>query len=174
MTLTLILGGARSGKTAFAQRAALAAAGAKPPLMIATAQAFDQEMSDRIARHREDRGDHWRTLETPLGLVDALSGLAGEDTVVVDCLTLWLSNLMMAEQDVGAAALALLGALADCPAKLWLVSNEVGFGIVPENALARQFRDEAGRLHQAVAAAADEVILIVAGLPVVVKAASRP
>lgn len=169
MTITLVLGGARSGKTAYAERAAAAAAGASAPVMIATAEAFDDEMRERIARHRADRGAAWRTLEAPLDLPAALAALAGGDVAVVDCLTLWLSNVLLAERDPAAAAEALLAAVARCPARLWLVSNEVGFGIVPDNALARRFRDEAGRLHQAIAAVADEVVLVVAGIPMTVK-----
>ncbi len=170
MTLTLVLGGARSGKTAYTERSARDAAGAGRPVMIATAEAFDDEMRDRIARHRADRGDRWRTIEAPTDLATALDGLEAGDVAVVDCLTLWLSNLMLGEHCTATSTAALLGALERCPATLWLVSNEVGFGIVPENALARQFRDEAGRLHQAIAAVADQVVLMVAGLPVVVKA----
>ena len=119
--------------------------------------------------HRTERGPRWRTVEAPLELAAALAELQPEETAVVDCLTLWLSNLMHAERDVEAAAAALLAAMAG-PARLFLVSNEVGWGIVPDNALARRFRDEAGRLHQRIAAKADRVVLVVAGLPLVVKA----
>ena len=166
MPTTLVLGGTRSGKTAYAQAQALAAAGGRTtPTMIATAQALDDEMTDRIARHRHDRGDGWRTLEAPLDLVAVLEGLSASDVAVVDCLTLWLSNLMGEDRDIEAETSALARAVARCPAALWLVSNEVGWGIVPDNALARQFRDHAGRLHQRLAAEADGVVLVVAGLP---------
>lgn len=171
MRLTFVLGGARSGKSAYAQAAAEAAASARPPLIIATGQAFDDEMRDRIARHQAERGDRWRTLEAPLDLPAALSALDADDVAVVDCLTLWLTNVILGDHDVAAARSDLLAALAATPATVWLVSNEVGFGIVPENALSRRFRDEAGRLHQAVAAQADTVILVVAGLPMTVKPA---
>ena len=166
LPLTLVLGGARSGKSAFAQAAAEARAGqiGGRLVMIATAQAFDSEMAERIARHREDRGSAWTTLEAPLDLAGALAGLGADDVVVVDCLTLWLSNLMLDERDVAVAAAELVGAAGRFEGALWLVSNEVGFGIVPDNALARRFRDEAGRLHQALAQAADGVTLVVAGL----------
>ena len=166
MPLTLVLGGARSGKSAFAQAAAEARASETGGrlVMIATAQAFDSEMAERIARHREDRGAAWTTLEAPLDLAGALAGLGADDVVVVDCLTLWLSNLMLDERDVAAAAAELVATVGRFEGALWLVSNEVGFGIVPDNALARRFRDEAGRLHQALAQAADAVTLVVAGL----------
>lgn len=167
MTFTLVLGGARSGKTAFAQAQAEAAVGR--PTLIATGQAFDDEMRARIDRHRADRGDRWTTVEAPLDLIGALATLTSDDAAVVDCLTLWLSNLMHAEMDAEAAARDLIIALAACPAPVWLVSNEVGQGIVPDNALARRFRDEAGWMHQRLAAAAGNVFLIVAGLPLRLK-----
>ncbi|MBW8860006.1 MAG: bifunctional adenosylcobinamide kinase/adenosylcobinamide-phosphate guanylyltransferase [Caulobacter sp.] len=166
MPFTLVLGGARSGKSAFAQAAAEAKAreiGGRP-VMVATAQAFDAEMAERIARHRLDRGSAWTTLEAPLDIAGALQGLGATDVVVVDCLTLWLSNLMLDDRDLIAAAAELIAAVGRFEGTLWLVSNEVGFGIVPDNALARRFRDEAGRLHQALAQPADAVVLVVAGL----------
>jgi adenosylcobinamide kinase/adenosylcobinamide-phosphate guanylyltransferase len=171
LPFTLVLGGARSGKSAFAQSAAESAAAANGGrlVMVATAQAFDSEMAERIARHRQDRGPAWTTLEAPTDLVGALAGLGANDVAVVDCLTLWLSNLMLDERDLASAAAALVEAAGRCEGRLWLVSNEVGFGIVPDNALARRFRDEAGRLHQALAQAADAVTLVVAGLPLRLK-----
>ncbi len=166
MSFNLVLGGARSGKSAFAQAAAEAKAmeAGGRLVMIATAQAFDAEMSDRISRHRQDRGPAWTTIEAPLDLVAQMDGLNAEDVVVVDCLTLWLSNLMLAEMDVASAAGDLVAAAERFQGALWLVSNEVGFGIVPDNALARRFRDEAGRLHQGLAKTAGTVTLMVAGL----------
>ncbi|MBC7667756.1 bifunctional adenosylcobinamide kinase/adenosylcobinamide-phosphate guanylyltransferase [Caulobacter sp. DWR2-3-1b2] len=166
MSFTLVLGGARSGKSAFAQGEAEAQAALVGGrlVMIATAQAFDDEMVERIARHRLDRGEAWVTLEAPIDLSAALAGLSASDIVVVDCLTLWLSNLILTEQDIPAAAAELVEATAGFDGALWLVANEVGFGIVPDNALARRFRDEAGRLHQVLAQAADNVTLVVAGL----------
>ncbi len=166
MSFTLVLGGARSGKSAFAQGAAEAKAvetGGRL-VMVATAQAFDPEMAERIARHRLDRGPAWTTVEAPLDLTGALDGLGAGDVVMVDCLTLWLSNLMLDDRDPAAAAAALVASAERFEGALWLVSNEVGFGIVPDNALARRFRDEAGRLHQALAQAATAVNLVVAGL----------
>jgi adenosylcobinamide kinase/adenosylcobinamide-phosphate guanylyltransferase len=171
MALTLVLGGARSGKSGFAQAQAEAQAAAQGGrlAMIVTGQAFDDEMRARIAQHRRDRGDAWRTVEVPLDLPQALGCLHEDDVVVVDCLTLWLSNLMLAERDCVPETESLLAALAGMKNPVWLVSNEVGLGIVPENALARRFRDEAGRLHRLLAAQADRVVLMVAGLPLTVK-----
>ncbi|ODN69634.1 bifunctional adenosylcobinamide kinase/adenosylcobinamide-phosphate guanylyltransferase [Methylobrevis pamukkalensis] len=172
--VTLVLGGARSGKTAHAERLVLAMAhgedGAAPAggaVYIATAQALDAEMAERIGRHQADRAGRFATLEAPIDLAGALRGARG--AVLVDCLTLWLSNLMMHDADIPAAVDALLAALADVPGPVVLVSNEIGFGIVPDNALARRFRDEAGRLHQKIAALADRVDLVVASLRVPVK-----
>jgi len=166
MSLTLILGGARSGKSAYAQKQAEQAASVsgRPPLMIATAEAFDEEMRERIDRHRADRGDSWRTQEAPLDLAVAVRDLTADDVAVIDCLTLWLSNQMLGDHDLSAAIDNLTAALAACPASLWVVSNEVGWSLVPDNALGRRFRDEAGRLNQRVAAIADSACLIVAGL----------
>lgn len=169
MTSTLVLGGARSGKSAFAQNAAESAASTGRPVMIATGQAFDDEMAQRIARHQADRGESWTTLEAPLALPEAIAALPADAVAVVDCLTLWLSNLMLAERDVEAAAGELVEAVAACPARLWLVSNEVGLGIVPETPLGRRFRDEAGRLHQRLARVADTVYFVAAGLPLRMK-----
>jgi adenosylcobinamide kinase/adenosylcobinamide-phosphate guanylyltransferase len=167
MATRLVLGGARSGKTGLAQARAEALAG--PLTMIVTAQAFDDEMTARIERHKADRDGRWTTVEAPLDLVEAIRTLAPGDVAVVDCLTLWLSNLMAAGRDIEAARGALVAAVEACPADLWLLSNEVGWGIVPDNALARRFRDEAGFLHQALARVADEAVLVVAGLPLMLK-----
>jgi adenosylcobinamide kinase/adenosylcobinamide-phosphate guanylyltransferase len=164
--LTLVLGGARSGKSRHAE--ALVTALPPPWLYIATAQAFDAEMAERIAAHRAARAKGWVTREAPADLAAALDG-AGEMPVLVDCLTLWLTNLLLGERDVAQATAALLRALEARPAMTVLVGNEVGLGIVPENALARRFRDEAGRLHQALAARSDRVVFMVAGLPLGVK-----
>ena len=166
MAITLVLGGARSGKSAFAQKQAEQAAEktGHPPLLLATAEPFDDEMRDRIARHQQERGQGWRTREVPLNLAEAVRDLTAADVVVVDCLTLWLSNQILGDHDAPAAVGALTAALADCPARLWIVSNEVGWSLVPDNALGRRFRDEAGRLNQRIAAVADEACLIVAGM----------
>ncbi len=166
MTLTLVLGGARSGKSGYAQRQAEQAAEAagRPPVFIATAEAFDDEMRDRIARHQAERGQGWRQVEAPMNLAEAVRALSAEDVAVVDCLTLWLSNQMLAGRDLAAAVHDLAQALAACPAALWVVSNEVGWSLVPDNPLGRRFRDEAGRLNQRIAAVADAACLIVAGM----------
>ena len=172
LPITLVLGGARSGKSAFAQEAVETEAtrAGVSPVVIATAQALDAEMAERIARHRRDRGAAWRTIEAPLDLADAIAALGAPDLAVVDCLTLWLSNVMAAERDTATACDTLVSAVAAAtPRALWLVSNEVGMGIVPENALARRFRDVAGRLHQRLAAKADAVYLVTAGLPLKLK-----
>ena len=169
--VTLVLGGARSGKSGYAQRAAeaWAARTSADLVFIATAEALDAEMGERIARHRGERDGRWRTVEAPRDLAQALHGLQAGEVAVVDCLTLWLSNRLLDETLQGAAE-ALLAAVGACRAPLWLVSNEVGQGVVPDNALARRFRDEAGRLNQTVAAAADCAVLLTAGLPLVLKA----
>lgn len=165
--LTLVLGGARSGKSRHAEALA---AGAERRVYLATAQAFDDEMRDRIARHRTQRGDGWHLVEEPFDLSGALAGAAAPCTaILVDCLTLWLSNLLLAERDIEAESDAFVAALPALPGRIILVSNEVGLGIVPDNALARRFRDAAGLLNQAVATACHRVILVTAGLPLTLK-----
>lgn len=166
---TLILGGARSGKSRFAQQ--LAENSGKPELVyIATAAAYDTEMADRIARHRADRDQRWTTIEEQLALPDIIAHEAAPHRVLlIDCLTLWLSNLMLGAADVIGATTGLLAALGTAEGAIILVSNEVGSGIVPETPLGRAFRDEAGRLNQLVAATADRAALIVAGLPLWLK-----
>ncbi|MEM9172267.1 MAG: bifunctional adenosylcobinamide kinase/adenosylcobinamide-phosphate guanylyltransferase [Pseudomonadota bacterium] len=165
MAVTLILGGARSGKSSRAQ--ALAEAESDTRTFIATAEALDDEMAERIARHQSDRGKGWTTIDAPLSLADALRRSTGK-VVLVDCLTLWLSNVMHHERDPDQETARLLETF-DTPKTLILVSNEVGFGLVPETRLGRRFRDAQGRLNQAVAAACDRVELVVAGLPLVLK-----
>ena len=168
--VTLVLGGARSGKSRHAEALIEAAGGRR--VYLATATAGDGEMADRIAAHRARRGDTWETVEAPIDLAGALQqATAADAAVLVDCLTLWLSNLMMAERDVGDETARLIAALPALSGPVVFVSNEVGLGIVPDNALARRFRDEAGRLHQAVAEIADRVVFMVAGLPISVKPA---
>ena len=167
-TSILILGGARSGKSTYAE--GLAAGHDGPLVYIATAQAYDDEMSTRIAAHVDRRGPAWRTVEEPIDLAGALTEAAKPGCfILVDCLTLWLSNLLLGEHEITAHTERLLAGLADSKATLALVSNEVGLGIVPENALARRFRDEAGILNQKVAKAADRVVLVTAGLPLQLK-----
>ncbi len=164
--LSLILGGTRSGKSQHAER--IITSLPPPWVYVATAQAFDDEMRERIAIHRGRRGAGWVVVEEPLDLARALAD-AGEQPVLVDCLTVWLSNLMLADHDIAVATEALDAALDRRGAPTVLVSNEVGLGIVPDNALARAFRDAAGRLNQHFAARADTVLFLVAGLPMRVK-----
>lgn len=166
-SLTFLLGGARSGKSAHAEL--LATALPAPWAYIATAEAYDEEMRERIAQHRERRGEGWQTVDAPLDLAGALEAVPAGQPVLVDCLTLWLTNHMLAEHDIEAECKR-LGSVLSRPRGPWfVVSNEVGLGIVPENALARRFRDAAGRLNQQVAAEADAVLMMVAGLPLKVK-----
>ena len=164
--LTLVIGGARSGKSRFAE--GLLPAGRRS--YIATAEAWDGEMKARIARHRADRGAGWETVEAPLDLAGALAALR-EGTALVDCATLWLSNHLLAGSDPGAETERLLAALDACAVPVVVVSNEVGWSIVPDNALARAFRDAQGRLNQRLAERADRVFAVMAGLPVALKGA---
>ena len=162
--LTLVLGGARSGKSRHAER--LAMQSGREPIYVATAQVLDDEMARRIAAHRARRGPAWRTVEEPLDLVGTLQHeCAPERIVLVDCLTLWLSNLMVAGRAVEAESARLLAALPGLKGPLVLVSNEVGQGIVPDNVMARKFVDHAGFLHQGIAEQADAVVFMTAGLP---------
>ncbi|WP_117192672.1 bifunctional adenosylcobinamide kinase/adenosylcobinamide-phosphate guanylyltransferase [Rhizobium terrae] len=166
--VTLVLGGARSGKSGFSER--LAKESGLERHYVATGRAYDDEMRERIARHRADRGAGWTTYEVPVDLVSHLEDTDGRGRVVlVDCLTLWVTNLMMEERDVDAAGGALVRALGTLSCRIILVSNEVGLGIVPDNKMAREFRDHAGRLHQRIAAEADEVFFVAAGLPLKMK-----
>lgn len=163
-----VLGGARSGKSRYAQGRAEALDGRH--VFLATAEAHDAEMRDRIARHQADRDRRWQTVEAPHALADAIDALDRPDAVVlVDCLTLWISNLLLADADIGAAAAELCAIIPRFQGRLILVANEVGLGIVPDNALARRFRDEAGRANQMVAAAAGEVQFVAAGLSLPLK-----
>ncbi|ESY78003.1 adenosylcobinamide kinase [Mesorhizobium sp. LNHC221B00] len=165
--LTFIIGGARSGKSAHAET--LATALPSPWTYIATADAFDDEMRERIALHRSRRGEGWSTIDAPLDLAGAIEALPDNQPVLVDCLTLWLTNHMLGERDLEQECQRLAAVLSRPRGPWFVVSNEVGQGIVPDNALARRFRDAAGRLNQQVAAIADTVLLMVAGLPLKVK-----
>jgi adenosylcobinamide kinase / adenosylcobinamide-phosphate guanylyltransferase len=166
--LTLVLGGARSGKSRYAED--LVASAGLPALYIATAEALDYEMRLRIETHRTRRGAGWTTIEEPLELANRLLAEAkGTRPVLVDCLTLWLTNLMRAGRDIGFEIERLRATLPQMKAPVVMVANEVGLGIVPENELARRFRDHAGRLNQSMAALADRVIFMAAGLPLSLK-----
>ena len=168
--VTLILGGARSGKSRYAE--ALVEGQPGHCTYLATAEAKDAEMAERIARHRQRRGSRWETREVPLELASALAQAARPDgAVLVDCLTLWLSNLLGARRDPAAETEALVTALPGLAGPVVFVSNEVGLGIVPENALARAFIDHTGRLHQSIAGAAQSVVFMAAGQPLQLKPA---
>ena len=171
--VTLIIGGARSGKSAYAET--LIAEASRPngprPLYIATAEARDPEMRERIALHRERRGALWETVEEPLHLAGALVAGSGR-AILVDCLTLWLTNHLLAGRDLAAERERLVATLQALDGPVILIANEVGLGIVPDNALARSFRDEAGLLNQAVVRAANRVVFMAAGLPLVMKDAA--
>jgi adenosylcobinamide kinase / adenosylcobinamide-phosphate guanylyltransferase len=165
--LTFVLGGARSGKSRYGESLIMR----EPPpwTYVATAEALDNEMTQRIAAHRARRSGDWHTLEAPHDLPAALAALPRAAVVLVDCLTLWLSNLLLAGSDIEAETARLDRVLREMRGRVVLIANEVGFGIVPENALARRFRDLQGALNQRIAARADQVVLVVAGLPLFVK-----
>lgn len=166
--LTLVTGGCRSGKSRFAQQLVEAACAQR--IYLATATVLDEEMAHRVARHRADRDRSWRTIEAPLQVAERLHH--PDSAVLLDCLTLWVTNLMMAERtdaEIEAAGAALVAALRSAPGPVVVVTNEVGLGIVPMNAMARRFRDLSGFLAQRVAAAADRVVWMVAGIPVCIK-----
>lgn len=167
--LTLVLGGAASGKSDYAEQ--LVTATGRPMLYIATAQSFDTEMDDKISQHQARRGDGWRTIEAPLDAADAFGCATEHEAVLFDCATMWLSNQLFAETDLGHAEVTLFNAIADCAAPVVVVSNEVGAGIVPENALARRFRQVQGELNQRIAQRAALVVTVMAGLPLVLKGA---
>ena len=165
----LVLGGARSGKTGFAER--LAMRSGQRPVYLATAEALDDEMRERVLSHKQQRGGAFATIEEPLELSAALTRAAREhDVILVDCLTLWITNMIVANKNVAEAVdglIATLGRISS--ARVILVSNEVGLGIVPDNAMARMFRDLAGSAHQRLAEICDDAYFVVAGLPMVLK-----
>jgi adenosylcobinamide kinase/adenosylcobinamide-phosphate guanylyltransferase len=169
--VTLVLGGARSGKSAYAE--ALVESASRG-VYLATAEAGDAEMAERILRHRQRRGESWHTVEEPLDLAGALMRHAHPGRpILVDCLTLWLSNLMAAGRDVDGEMTVLADGLSTLAGPVVLVANEVGLGLVPETPLGRAFRDHAGRLNQTIARKADRVVFIAAGLPLILKDTQR-
>jgi len=166
--ITLILGGARSGKSIFAEQ--MAEKSDKKLIYIATAEAHDHEMVNRITLHQSRRCDRWRTIEEPYNIADMIGEHADPEVILlIDCLTLWLSNLMCRSRDLMPHFVSLISSLENVSGPVMLVANEVGLSIVPENNLARAFRDEAGRLNKAVASAASDVIFMAAGLPMSLK-----
>lgn len=176
MSVELILGGARSGKSRYALQHAIDHQ--QPVTWIATAHAYDEEMRERIQHHQAERPNHWQTIECPFALAQSLAATT-QDFIVIDCLTLWLSNWLCSDNEADwqlqrHAFLMMLEQHLSPKQRLLMVSNEVGFGIVPDNALARRFRDEAGRLHQDIARIADNVTLVVAGIPLTIKNTHHP
>jgi adenosylcobinamide kinase/adenosylcobinamide-phosphate guanylyltransferase len=174
--ITLVLGGARSGKSRHAEALVRTHADAigLQPVYIATAEAGDGEMAERIAEHQARRGACWQTEEAPLALGDAVAACTNNgQPVLIDCLTLWLSNIMLAGLDIAAETASLLDCLGSAPGSIVCVANEVGLGIVPDTALGRAFRDHAGRLNQQLAARADRVDFIAAGLPITLKTSNQ-
>ncbi len=165
--LTLVIGGASSGKSLWAEEFVLKQQ--IPPIYIATAQSFDAEMDQKILNHKRQRGAGWTTIEAPFDAAEQLANITPDRPVLFDCATLWLSNHLLAEHDLTTQEAALLVGLTRCKGPVTIVSNEVGAGIVPENALARQFRDAQGKLNQKLAAQADLVVTVIAGLPLVLK-----
>jgi len=166
-SLTLVLGGAASGKSAYAESLILRSGHRKG--YIATAQAFDTEMKDKIRAHQDSRGPDWQTVEAPTDLTGALATFSQDNAILIDCATLWLTNLIFAEADLEIETTNLLAALTNTSCPVVIVSNEVGHGIVPDNALSRKFRNAQGRLNQDIAAQADTVVAVMAGLPLALK-----
>lgn len=166
--IKFVLGGARSGKSAYAED--LAESAGNTPIYIATAEIFDSEMESRVALHRERRGPHWQLVEAPVNLPQAIIASDNKDSVIlIDCLSVWITNILVHEQDTDAATDDLIRALSACHATVILVASETGLGIVPENKLSRRFRDANGRLNQAVAALADDVFFVTAGIALRIK-----
>ena len=165
--LTFVLGGASSGKSAFAE--GLVVATGAPRVYVATSQIYDDEMAAKVRDHVAARGNDWHTIEEPLDMAKALSQVGEDQVVLLDCASMWLTNHIMAEHDLAVETEALIAALAACKGRVIVVSNEVGMGIVPDNALARRFRIAQGKLNQRLAAAADLAVFVIAGLPQVLK-----
>ncbi|MFO7805487.1 MAG: bifunctional adenosylcobinamide kinase/adenosylcobinamide-phosphate guanylyltransferase [Paracoccaceae bacterium] len=165
--LTFILGGAASGKSKIAENLVISTG--RPRVYLATAQAFDDEMKTKVAAHLAQRGSDWTTIEEPVDVASRLTERDTDQILLLDCVTLWLSNIILAERDEAADSAALMKALEDAPCPVVVVSNEVGLGIVPDNALSRRFRGAQGQLNQALAAQAGLVVNVVAGLPQILK-----
>ncbi|MBB5720489.1 adenosylcobinamide kinase/adenosylcobinamide-phosphate guanylyltransferase [Loktanella ponticola] len=166
-TLYFVTGGAASGKSTFAET--LARGTEKPKIYVATMQPYDDEMRAKLTKHQSDRGDDWTTIEAPIDVVTILKKAQPTDVILLDCVTLWLTNVLLADHDVEAACGELVNALVTCRCDVVVVSNEVGMGIVPDNALSRKFRNMQGKINQMIAARADTVITVISGLPLVLK-----
>jgi adenosylcobinamide kinase/adenosylcobinamide-phosphate guanylyltransferase len=165
--LTFVLGGASSGKSKFAE--GLVMETGAPRVYLATSRVFDEEMRSKVDQHLAQRGRDWQTVEEPFDLGDTLASISRDQVVLLDCATMWLTNHLLAEHDIQAETAKLLESLRTCEGRVVIVSNEVGMGIVPDNKLARQFRDAQGKLNQQLAAASDLAVFVVAGLPTVLK-----
>ncbi|NIY71195.1 bifunctional adenosylcobinamide kinase/adenosylcobinamide-phosphate guanylyltransferase [Marivivens donghaensis] len=165
--LTLVLGGAASGKSEFAEKLVIGTG--KSRKYLATSQIFDAEMQAKVDRHLVQRGDGWETIEEPLDLGPTLEAAVPDQIILLDCATLWLTNVLMAEREIAQESAKLVAELRSCEAEVVVVSNEVGMGIVPEHAISRQFREAQGRLNAMIAEAADNVFFVAAGLPLVLK-----
>jgi adenosylcobinamide kinase/adenosylcobinamide-phosphate guanylyltransferase len=171
-TLTFVTGGAASGKSSFAE--SVVRATGKPKTYIATMQPYDDEMREKATKHQADRGDDWTTVEAPFDVVSVLHAARRSDVILLDCVTLWLTNVLLADHDIDAACNDLVNALVNSPSDVIVVSNEVGMGIVPDNELSRKFRNAQGKVNQMIAARADVVLTIIAGLPLVLKGSYDP
>jgi adenosylcobinamide kinase/adenosylcobinamide-phosphate guanylyltransferase len=165
--ISLVLGGASSGKSSFAERLVISAD--LPKVYLATAQAFDTEMREKISDHKIDRGPNWTTIESPFEAASQLDGVGAGQVVLLDCATMWLTNMVLADHDVDAKSAHLLKAIQNCASPVVVVSNEIGMGIVPENELARRFRVAQGRLNAQLAQIADLAVVVMAGLPLALK-----
>ena len=170
--LIFVTGGAASGKSRLAEQ--IVRARGKPKTYIATLQPFDAEMQAKTEKHQLDRGSDWTTIEAPIDVAQVLGSVAADHVILLDCVTLWLSNVLLAEMDVDQACDAMMNALLTCPCDVVVVSNEVGMGIVPDNALSRKFRNAQGKLNQMIAAKADTVLTVISGLPLVLKGSYDP
>ena len=172
-TLHFVIGGARSGKSAFAEGLALEKAGANSITYVATAEIFDDEMAERVALHQQRRGPNWHLVEAPVNLAGAIASAGKPNSVLlIDCLSVWVTNLLVKDMDIDAASANLLAALQQASGTIVLVASETGLGIVPDNRLSRRFRDANGHLNQALAADAHEVFFVVAGIASKIKSSA--
>jgi adenosylcobinamide kinase/adenosylcobinamide-phosphate guanylyltransferase len=167
--LSLVTGGAKSGKSRFAE--GLVVGSGRVRVYVATAQVWDAEMRVKVDTHRVDRGPEWRLIEAPSDIAGALRGVSADEVVLLDCATMWLTNAMLDDADMAAEVDAFMAALLACRAPVVVVTNELGWSIVPDNALARRFRDAQGRLNQTLATQAGLVVAVISGLPLVLKGA---